>query len=155
MSISESTSQWRNFMVGVVGAVGLLLLGLAALLAAASSSGLLPKKEVDPLAEKGIANVTYGRAAKLVAVYLKSMIVLGPDGPSSLASIAHPPIDRILLRNLASSDVTSPHKSNWRTTTWTTLDEQSYYALISQLRGVLAKSEPFWKLEKYWTVTND
>ncbi len=110
---------------------------------------------VEFLAEKGIANVTYGRAAKLVAVYLKSMIVLGPDGPSSLASIAHPPIDRILLQNLASSDVASPHKSEWRATTWTTLDEQSYYALISQLRGVLAKSEPFWKLEKYWTVTND
>lgn len=110
---------------------------------------------VDFLAEKGIAEVAYGRVAKLVAVYLKSMVVLGPDGTSPLASIAHPPIDRILLKNLASSDVVSPHKSKWRATTWTTLDEQSYYALISQLRDVLAKSEPFWKLEKFWTVTND
>ena len=111
------------------------------------------KAIVNFLEEKGLPNVSYGRAAKLVAVYLKSMIVLGPDGESSLGSAAHPPIDRILLQNLASSDITSPHKAGWRTTTWTTLDEQSYYALVSELRSVLAENEPFWKLEKYWTVT--
>jgi hypothetical protein len=107
------------------------------------------------LSEKKLANVTFGRAAKLVAVYLKSMIILGSGATSSLAAVAHPPIDRILLRNLASSDIKSSYKPRWRTTNWTTLDEPSYYALISQLKGVLARGEPFWKLEQYWTVIDD
>src|SRR5438477_2940419 len=41
---------------------------------------------------------TFGRAAKLIAVYLKSVVVLvRPD--TSLARVAHPPFDFILLRN--------------------------------------------------------
>ena len=102
---------------------------------------------VERLQNRGIANVSYGRAAKLIAVYLKAMIVVGPHATSSLASVAHPPIDRILLQNLPSSDVASPNKSKWRVTTWTTLDAAGYYALVSELREVLAKNGPLWPLE--------
>src|SRR5436305_14124969 len=37
------------------------------------------------LLEARVANVTFGRAAKLVAVYLKSMVVIGPFSDSDLA----------------------------------------------------------------------
>lgn len=110
---------------------------------------------IERLDGQGIANVSYGRVAKLIAVYLKTMVVVGPHATSSLASVAYPPVDRILLHHLASSDLDSPHKSKWRVTTWTTLDDARYYALMSELRGALTKDEPFWKLERYWTVTDD
>jgi len=110
---------------------------------------------VKRLQNDGIANVTYGRVAKLIAVYVKAMIVVGPHARSSLASVAHPPIDRILLKNLVSACVDSPHQANWRATNWTTLDARRYDVLISELQGVLAKDEPFWTLERYWTVTDD
>ena len=110
---------------------------------------------VDYLSEKGVANATFGRAAKLVAVYLKSMIVVGPHAGSALAKIVHPPIDRILLQNLGmSSEIQSDHKKAWLATSWTMLDEPGYYSLLSQLRTVLGGSDPWWAIERHWTVTN-
>lgn len=111
---------------------------------------------VDFLVGKGIAKVTYGRAAKLVAVYLKSMVIMEPHANSTLASVAHPPIDRILLQNLSRSpEIVNPDRRLWRFINWTELDEQSYYDLASQLRNCLKDDEPFWSLERFWTVTND
>jgi hypothetical protein len=111
---------------------------------------------VDFLNSRGISKVTYGRAAKLVAVYLKSMIIIGPNANSSLASVAHPPVDRILLKNLSSApEIENPHRARWRFINWTELDEQSYYYLVSQLRRCLRDGEPFWSLERFWTVTHD
>jgi hypothetical protein len=46
---------------------------------------------IDYLGTKGMRNIAYGRAAKLVAVYLKAMVVLGTDPDCELAQIAHPP----------------------------------------------------------------
>jgi hypothetical protein len=111
---------------------------------------------VDFLKNRGIAKATYGRAAKLVAVYLKSMVIIGPSANSSLASVAHPPIDRILLKNISRSpEIENPHQTRWRFINWTELDEESYYNLISELRGCLRVNEPFWKIERFWTVIND
>lgn len=110
---------------------------------------------VEFLSNRRIANATFGRAAKLIAVYLKAMVVIGVHSQSRLAAVAHPPIDRVFLQNLASSkDIRSPYKSNWRATSWTKLDESSYYELVSRLRSVVPDSEPWWKLEQYWTATN-
>jgi hypothetical protein len=111
---------------------------------------------VNFLNSRDISKVSYGRAAKLVAVYLKSMVIIGPNANSVLASVAHPPIDRILLKNLSrASDIENPHRARWRSINWTKLDEQSYYDLISQLRRCLRDSEPFWSIERFWTVTSD
>ena len=106
------------------------------------------------LCDQGVNNSTYGRAAKLIAVYLKSMVVIVAPGTSSLAQVAHPPIDRILLQNLSRSDeVESDHKAKWGNVNWTQLDAEAYYILIEQLRDVLPPEAPFWVLEQYWTVT--
>jgi hypothetical protein len=45
----------------------------------------------------GVQTVTYGRAAKIVAIYLKSMVVVGPDWDTQFARLIHPPIDNMLL----------------------------------------------------------
>ena len=111
---------------------------------------------VDFLNDRGIDKVTYGRAAKLVGVYLKSMVIIGTDANSSLAAVAHPPIDRILLKNISrTQEIQSSHQVRWRSINWTELTEESYYDLISQLRDCLVAGDPFWKLEKFWTITND
>jgi hypothetical protein len=110
---------------------------------------------VDFLGKGGVADATFGRAAKLIAVYLKSAVVLGANSGTAFARIAHPPIDSILLGNLAASDGASPDKASWAATRWTKLNEARYYELIGQLRSFLGSSEPFWKLEQFWTVTND
>lgn len=79
------------------------------------------------LRQRAIANVTYGRAAKMVAVYLKATVIMGNACDSSLGRNLHPPIDRILLQGLAASDrISSPHKSAWRDINWTQLDEAGY-----------------------------
>jgi hypothetical protein len=110
---------------------------------------------VDSLKKAGIRNVTFGRAAKLIAMYLKSVVVLGPGRKTAFARIAHPPIDGILLRNLAKSEVKSEHKDKWAKIKWTKLDDEEYYELVKQLRDALGPKEPFWKLERFWTVTNE
>lgn len=76
--------------------------------------------------------MTFGRAAKVLAIYLKSAIVLGPGVGTAFARVAHPPIDGILLRNLASSDVKSEHQRRWAKTKWTRLNHEQYYELIGQ-----------------------
>lgn len=111
---------------------------------------------VASLIHGGVEKVTFGRAAKLVAVYMKSVVVIGIGCGSRLSSVAHPPIDGILLSAASRSpSVISGYKADWARVRWTTLDEESYYRLIGQLRAVLAPGEPFWMLERFWTVTDE
>ena len=104
----------------------------------------------------GVPDPRFGRAAKLVAVYLKAMIVVGPHTDQPLARVAHPPIDRILLKGLATSpDVPAAAQDIFRTTNWTTLSVDQYYALIQRIKDSVPDIVPFWRLERYWTVTQD
>jgi len=93
---------------------------------------------------KGI-DTTFGRAAKIIAVYLKTAIVVRDSGKSALAKIAHPPIDNILL--------TSLHKTykdlDLSVVKWTQLTEKEYFDLIDKLRTL--DFDNFWELEKHWT----
>ena len=110
---------------------------------------------VERLDSRGVS-ASFGRAAKLVAIYLKSMVILNGDNEAECARFIHPPIDGILLRNLCkASDVQSTHKAIWKNLKWTGLCEREYYCLIDQLRRCIAEGEPFWTLERYWTVTDD
>lgn len=111
---------------------------------------------VEFLEERGVQNATFGRAAKLVAIYLKAMVVTGPHAETNLAAVAHPPIDRLLLQNLAAStNVQSSQKEGWSKIAWTRLEENEYYELIDQLRSTRVSGQPWWTLEEHWTVTNE
>ena len=113
------------------------------------------KSVVSFLEDAAVSNVTFGRAAKLVAIYIKGVVVLGPGADKVFAHIAHPPIDGILLRKLASSDVKTEHSKKWAKVTWTRLNEAEYYELIGQIRQTLDPEDPFWMLEQFWNVTNN
>lgn len=97
---------------------------------------------------------SYGRAAKLLAIYLKSMIVVREDS-NDLLTIIHPPIDRIVLQNISKDDsIVHPNKKYWKYINWTQLDGPTYRQLISDFRQVLGE-QPFWFIEKYWVLTDD
>lgn len=101
------------------------------------------KKEYD------LKTTTYGRAAKIVAIYLKTAVIVRYSGEGKLAEVAHPPIDRILLSNLRikKSFLGIEYKTNW-----TELDEIQYFALIAKLRTL--PLEKFWQIEEFWDVSN-
>jgi hypothetical protein len=97
---------------------------------------------------------SYGRAAKLLAIYLKSMIVV-QDNPKGLADVAHPPIDSIILKNIYKDETIShPHKADWKHIKWTQLDKAAYKQLITDFRQVF-EGKPFWFIEEYWTLGDD
>lgn len=108
----------------------------------------------DYLNEKGVKNVTYGRAAKLVNVYLKSMVVLN-DLSGEEAGYIHPPLDRILLQNIARNPgLEKSAKKTIKKSNWTQLEEKGYFDLIAILKEING-NQPFWMIEEYWTVTNE
>jgi hypothetical protein len=101
-----------------------------------------------------IKGATYGRAAKLVAVYIKSMIVVR-NGQSNLSSVAHPPIDRIILKNISKdNNINHANRTDWDNINWTQLNEDKYKKLIMDFRQVF-DGKPFWVIEEYWSITND
>lgn len=111
---------------------------------------------IEYLSSEGVRDATFGRAAKLIAVYLKVMVIIGLGAESKLSKVVHPPIDAILLKNLAgAAKVRSLHGKEWHNIKWTKLTETEYCSLIAQLREHLEEGEPMWHLERYWTITND
>lgn len=86
---------------------------------------------------------TYGRAAKIISIYLKTAIILPLKGQGKLCTYIHPPIDSILLKNIP-GDV----NKRWSTIKWTTLKEKQYWQLIDELRNAFKKVD--WTLEEYW-----
>jgi hypothetical protein len=104
------------------------------------------------LLSAGINKAAYGRAVKIIAIYLKSRIVLGGHHDTAFATVIHPPIDRILLQALAGHvRAKDPRLANrLRTATWTALDEATYDDLIASLRGAGLDRPAFWCIERFW-----
>jgi len=87
---------------------------------------------------------SYGCAAKIIAIYLKTSVVIVNSGSGDLAKVIHPPIDRILLKN-----IDSEHKDlKVMEKPWTLLTENDYFELIGKLRTL--EFDNFWELEAYW-----
>lgn len=105
------------------------------------------------LGARGVAT-TFGRAAKLIAIYLKTAVVSAGFQDSPFAQILHPPIDDILLRALAKdSTFTNTSRQLWRQIRWTQLDRDSYVDLIRSLRAERLDTPAFWMIERFWRVT--
>lgn len=89
--------------------------------------------------------LTYGRAAKLIAIFIKTNFVLGENGKGNFSKFAHPPIDRIMLTN-AKKDRKIDSIPNW-----SKLDEEQYFNVLDKLR--VYENEGLWSLERYWKLT--
>ncbi len=103
-------------------------------------------KIITSLSNSGI-EASYGRAAKIISIYLKTSIIISESGVGMFSKIIHPPIDDILLKNLNKANKTLGLKG----IKWTKLSEKEYFEVIKKLRTLVFES--FWELEKYWTLT--
>lgn len=97
-------------------------------------------------AEKGVLDVTYGRAAKIISIYLKTAIVIPFSQTDPRSEWIHPPIDSILLSKLSENEELKGLKS----IRWTQLNKEHYKEIVGIIRN---SPYPFnWKLEEYWKV---
>jgi hypothetical protein len=81
------------------------------------------------------------------------MVVLR-NTKSKAAAIIHPPIDRILSKNIATqADIEKKSRRYLRAINWTKLEEGPYFELI-ELLCTINKNRPFWMIEEYWTMTS-
>lgn len=95
---------------------------------------------------------THGIAAKLINSYLKSRFVCGGHHNHERVKCLHPPIDAVLLGELAELDI-GGHAAAWRAfhqARWSKFDSETYEAVISLIRKALPAHEPLWKIEEYW-----
>lgn len=87
---------------------------------------------------------SYGQAAKIISIYLKTSVVLTSKGEAAICDVIHPPIDSILLKNLLP---TLPNVS-LSIEEWTQFEREDYWKLVDAVRknGLLFN----WQLEVYW-----
>lgn len=101
---------------------------------------LMENKNVDR------SKISYGRAAKIIAIYIKTAIIIPNNGDCELSKFAHPPIDRILLSNLSKQ---YPDETTFNTS-WTKLNDRNYFEIIGKLRNI--EPNQLWRLEKHWIL---
>ncbi|MGI9192088.1 MAG: hypothetical protein ACR2IL_08185 [Chitinophagaceae bacterium] len=94
---------------------------------------------------------TYGIAAKIIAIYIKTAVIISNKGKKELSKVAYPPIDRILLTNLK-KDYPEIKKLSW-----TKFDRTQYLETINIINKIKAdkKLKAYWEIESYWTPTDD
>jgi len=98
---------------------------------------------------------SYGLAAKIVAIYLKTCLLMCPHDPHAFLSLIHPPIDSILLLELSKREELSKHRSHWLATNWTQLTKEEYLELIASFREAGLDRPSFWSIERYWQPSGD
>jgi len=106
---------------------------------------------LDALHGAGVTSASFGRAAKIVAIYLKTRVVCGGHAERPLGRLAHPPIDRVLLKALAREPgFSKTSRALWRRTRWTELDAAGYAEVIQSLRDEGLDEDGFWRVERWW-----
>ena len=95
---------------------------------------------------------THGVAAKLINCYLKVRFVCGDQHEHERVRCLHPPIDEVLLKELARKDVggIGPKWRELRQKRWSKFDSATYQSAIDNIRQSLPPGEPLWKIEEYW-----
>ena len=103
-------------------------------------------------AERQRLTFTHGVAAKLINCYIKVRLVCGGHHNDSRTQAFHPPIDEVLLKELAKVNF-GGHAKSWkrfRQARWSRFDSDTYEEVIELIRGSLPPNEPLWKIEEHW-----
>jgi hypothetical protein len=91
-------------------------------------------------------NCSYGRASKIIAIYLKTAVIFPNKGETKKCLKIHPPIDSIILKSLA----VKVKLNDLSNLTWTTFNENDYWKIVEKIRN---SNLPFnWTLEEYWNL---
>jgi len=100
---------------------------------------------------RDLSSFTHGVAAKLINVYLKAMFVCGGYDCDKVNAL-HPPIDSLLLTELAISEQNGDLKKIWvsaRRTRWSKFDGKTYEDVIRAIKRKV-DGRPLWDIEQYW-----
>lgn len=95
--------------------------------------------------------ISHGTAAKLINVYLKARFVCPPYAFHSKVAALHPPVDRLLLDELAENNF-GKKGDLWRRRRaqgWSNMQDTDYENVIADIRAGLGK-QPLWKIEFFW-----
>lgn len=95
---------------------------------------------------------THGVAAKLINSYLKVRFVCGGFEADPRVKSLHPPIDRVLLEELAKSNF-GGFKEQWKMFCqegWSNFGSDTYETVIDCIRDSLPSGEALWKIEEHW-----
>lgn len=95
---------------------------------------------------------THGVAAKLINCYLKVRFVCGGDHTHRCVQTLHPPIDALLLMELARQDF-GGRAREWRKlhdARWSKFDSPTYERVIKLIRESLPAGSPLWIIEQHW-----
>lgn len=94
---------------------------------------------------------THGVAAKLINCYLKTAFVCGGFHEHLRVKVLHPPIDRLLLGELARKNIGgfSNHWALAKQKGWSNFDSDMYELVISLIKKAMG-DEPLWKIEEHW-----
>lgn len=94
---------------------------------------------------------SHGVAAKLINVYLKARLVCGGHSDNAKVAALHPPIDSVLLDELAALNF-GDNKKLWnsaRRTRWSHFNSEQYENVINGISAAL-KGGAMWEVEQYW-----
>jgi len=109
------------------------------------------REEIIKLSKKENMNFTHGVSAKLINIYLKSIIICGGFHNHINAKYIHPPIDSVLLKELASVNFNNNGKF-WRDANkiaWSNFDSNQYEEVIQEIKTGLGNN-PLWEIEMFW-----
>jgi hypothetical protein len=113
----------------------------------------LIEKSVEIFDEKvQLKKIKYGVAAKLINVYLKTILVCGGYHEHEKVKKIHPPIDRLLLTELAKKDDSSLKKiwKEYAEKGWSKFDSADYQAVIRTVKDFV-QSKALYTIESFWT----
>lgn len=119
------------------------------------------KKIEAEAARVGVTDFSFGRAQKLVNIYLKTVLVCGGHHQHPSVALLHPPLDYELFKGLRSflsknraavgkarSAFIAAQKRNPR---WTKFSEADYVAHIDVIK-LLMVGEPLYQVEEHWML---
>ena len=89
---------------------------------------------------------SYGRAAKIIAIYLKTSVVISEQGLTQRCEVIYPPIDRVLLQTLSKFE----ELKDLNRKKWTAFDELEYYEVANRIRNKFSYFN--WRIEEYWDL---
>lgn len=104
------------------------------------------------VAERQGLKFSHGVAAKLINCYLKVRFVCAGQHQHARVKSLHPPIDEVLLKELAKRDIGGFGKQwrRFRQERWSRFDSSTYESVIDHVRRSLPTGAPLWKIEAHW-----
>lgn len=109
------------------------------------------RKKVIIAAKRSQLSLTHGVAAKLINIYFKTGLMGVSEIAGDRLAVFHPPVDRLLLWELARNNVAG-QECFWRRMAekgWSRFDSRAYESVIDMIRKAVS-TRPMWMIESYW-----